>query len=142
VIEIRPLAGQDDRALDRLPFARLGQREGEYLVAWDDADPVGHAHLDWGAGVPELQDVYVAEDHRRRGVGTALSLAAERRAVERGHDRLALEVGEDSPAARALYDKLGYRATGTTRRVKGTIMIRGGPLDVDDTLIAMVKSLA
>jgi GNAT superfamily N-acetyltransferase len=141
VIEIEPLA-EDDPALDLLPFSRLGSPGGEYLVAWDGGEPVGHAHVDWTHRPPELQDVFVAEAHRRRGVATALTIAAEQAARERGHAQLALEVGLESPGPRALYERLGYRPTGSTRRVKGTIVLRSGPLEVDDTLIAMVKSIA
>jgi GNAT superfamily N-acetyltransferase len=142
VIEIRSLAGDEDIALDQLPFSRLGSPRGEYLVAWEEGEPVGHVHLDWARPVPELQDVFVAELHRRRGIATALTAAAERAARDRGHTELALEVSREDQAARPLYEKLGFRPTGATRRVKGTIVLRTGPLDVDDTLIAMVKSLA
>jgi hypothetical protein len=34
-------------AAERLPLNRLAQPGGEYLVAWDGSEPVGHAHLDW-----------------------------------------------------------------------------------------------
>jgi hypothetical protein len=42
-----------------------------------------------------------------------------------------------------LYAKLGYRDAGVPpQRVQGTIMVRSGPLEVDDTLIYLAKSLA
>jgi hypothetical protein len=45
-------------------------------------------------------------------------------------------VSADSPAAQALYRKLGFADTGIPpRRVKGTVQIRTGPLEVDDTLL-------
>ena len=53
-----------------------------------------------------------------------------------------MTVSAKSPEARALYEKLGYRATGDERRVQGTIVIRGQPLEVDDTLVSMEKLLA
>lgn len=141
MIEVRPLCAGDRAALDLLPFSRLGNPGGEYLVAWDAGEPVGHAHVDWTPAIPEVQDVFVTKAFRRRGIATALSAAAEQAARERGHTKLALEVGSESPGPRALYEKLGYRPTGATRRVKGTIVLRTGPIDVDDTLVAMVKSL-
>jgi ribosomal protein S18 acetylase RimI-like enzyme len=85
--------------------------------------------------------VYVAEPSRRRGVASALTAAAEQRASERGHETLALEVSADNAAAAALYERLGYRPTGEQRRVSGTIMIRGKPMDVDDTIVGMKKPL-
>jgi len=141
VIEVRPLDPADERTLARLPFSRLGAPGGEYLVAWAAGEPVGHAHVDWQHHPPQLQDVFVSERLRRRGIATMLTAAAESRALKRGHRSLGLEVGLDSDAARTLYEKLGFRATGATRRVKGTIMLRTGPIEVDDTLIAMTKEL-
>ncbi len=140
MIEVRQL-DPTGAELALLPFSRLDQPGGEYLVAWDGNAPVGHAHLDRRPDPPELQDVFVCEPLRRRGIATALSEAAERRARMLGHVQLALEVGSENAAARSLYEKLGYRATGAARRVKGTIVVRGGPIEVDDTLHRMVKSL-
>ena len=125
-----------------LPLSRLEQTGGEYLVAWQKGVPVGHAHLDWKTDPPELQDVFVAEDHRRRGIAVRLSEAAEDRVRERGFDRIALDVDVDAPGPRALYEKLGYREKGTPpRHVKGTIMLRGEPFEVDAYLLDMVKEL-
>jgi len=142
VIDVRTLAPQELEVVDaRLPLHRLGQPDGEYLVAWDDLDPVGHAFVDWRRNPPQLGDVYVAEPSRRRGVASALTAAAEQRASERGHTTLGLEVSADNAAAVALYEKLGYRPTGERRRVTGTIVIRGTPMDVDDTIVAMKRPL-
>ena len=85
MIEVRALTEAGVAVVDNaLPLNRLDQWRRErstFLIAWNDDRPVGHAHLAWDGtklGVPELQDVYVAEDARRRGVATELSLAAER----------------------------------------------------------------
>lgn len=43
------------------------------------------------------------------GLGTALILAAERRMRSRGVKTARLEVEDDNPRARALYERLGYR---------------------------------
>ena len=127
-----------------LPLARLGGR-GTYLVAWDDGAPVAHAHVAWTdtqLGVPEIQDVFVRDDRRRQGLGTAVTLAAERAAEARGHRRVSVGTSIDNDAARRLYEKLGYRGAGAAPvRVQGTIMIRTGPLEVDDTIVYLVKEL-
>lgn len=142
MLEIAPFAGEQ-RELDALPLSRLGRSGGEYLVAWLDGEPVGHAHVDWAATPPELQDVWVRDDLRRRGVGAALTGAAERRAVARGHTRLGLEVGEANASARALYERLGYvRTADAPRRVRGIVELRTGPLEVDDTLLRYERSLS
>lgn len=140
---VRPLlAGDLDVVDERLPLHRLDQAGGEYLVAWEGAEPVGHAHLDWSVDPPELQDVFVPQSRRRQGIASALSVAAELRVASRGHERLALEVSEENAAARALYESLGYRRTpGPPRRVQGTILLRGEPFDVDDTLVRLEKTL-
>jgi GNAT superfamily N-acetyltransferase len=143
VIEVRTMTPEDVELVDRhLPLSRLEQPGGEYLIAWEDGVPIGHAHLDWRHDPPELQDVFVDEGHRRRGIAIRLSEAAEERIRERGFDRIALDVDVDAPGPRALYEKLGYREKGTPpRHVKGTIMLRGTPLDVDAWLLDLVKDL-
>ena len=93
--------------------------------------------------MPEIQDVFVREDRRRRGVGEAVMLAAERAVAAAGHARVSLSYGISNGAARSFYAKLGYRDAGVEpKRVPGTIMVRSGPLEVDDTLIYLVKDLA
>jgi GNAT superfamily N-acetyltransferase len=128
-----------------LPLHRLDGAE-TYLVAWEGSDPVGHAHVAWSEtklGVPEIQDVFVLPECRRRGVASALTQAAERLAASRGHRRSSLSVGIGNDAARQLYAKLGYEDAGVPlERVLGTIMLRGEPFDVDDTLLYLVKTLA
>ena len=92
--QIRELAPDEvERVGAVLGLARLGQGDGYYLVAWEDEEPVGHAHL-------------------------ALT---------------------DPPE---LHRDLGYHDVGIPpRRVHGTIQIRTGPLEVDDTLLTWEKSL-
>ena len=92
--------------------------------------------------MPEIQDVFVREDRRRQGVGAALTAAAEEVAFARGHRAISLSYGIDNAAAKGLYEKLGYRDAGIEpQRVRGTIVVRSGPLEVDDTLIYLIKDL-
>jgi ribosomal protein S18 acetylase RimI-like enzyme len=142
-VTIRELAPDEvDRVGAVLGLARLHSENGVYLVAWDGDEPLGHARLAW-KDPPELQDVEVREEHRRRGVASALTRAAEDTVRTRGHDRLRLTVSEANGAARALYRGLGYADTGLPpKRVRGTIQIRTGPLEVDDTLLTWEKRLA
>ncbi len=149
MIQIRPLS-EDEVAVvdDALPLNRLDQwrREGStFLIAWDEGRPVGHAHVAWDGtklGAPEIQDVYVAESARRRGVAATLTHAAEAEALARGHNRLSLSVGTGNFAAQALYDRLGFANAGLEpERIQGTILLRGEPFEVDDTLVYLVKRL-
>lgn len=107
---------------------------------------VGHAHVAWKAthlGVPEIQDVFVVPEQRRRRIAAQLTEAAEQEARLRGWDTISLSVSEHgNVAARHLYAKLGYADAGIDPvRVSGTIMLRGRPFDVDDTLVYLVKAL-
>lgn len=125
-----------------LGLARLGQGDGFYLVAWEGDEPLGHAHLAL-TDPPELQDVEVRPEHRRRGVASALTASAEGAAIARGFDRLRITVSADNPAAQAVYRGCGYVDTDVPpRRVQGTIVIRTGPLEVDDTILTWEKRLA
>jgi GNAT superfamily N-acetyltransferase len=132
-----------------LPLSRLDQQIDEnstYLVAWDDDQPVGHAHIAWVGthlGVPEIQDVFVLPERRRQGIGAQLTDAAEQEARERGWESISLSVSQDgNVAARSLYAKLGYVDAGVEPvRVSGVITVRGRPFEVDDTLVYLTKSL-
>jgi RimJ/RimL family protein N-acetyltransferase len=145
-IDVRELTPGELELVDaHLPLSRLGG-EQTYLVAWEGDLPVGHAHVAWAnttLGVPEVQDVFVAESRRRRGIGTELARAAERMAAARGHHRISLSFGLENDGARRLYEGLGYkRAELEPQRIRCTILIRGKPVEIDDTLIYLVKELA
>jgi GNAT superfamily N-acetyltransferase len=92
------------------------------LVAWSDGEPVGRGmlvlpgHPEWSPSAfretcPEIRDLAVLPAAQRRGVGSALIAALEREAIEAGFDRMGLMVGldEDYTAARAVYERRGYR---------------------------------
>jgi GNAT superfamily N-acetyltransferase len=117
-----------------------------YLVAWDGGDPVGHAHIAWEQttlGVPEIGDVFVPAELRGRGIGTELSEAAERLACTRGHRQISISASIANDGALRLYRRLGYRDAGLPpKRVQGTIVVRSGPMEVDDTLLYLIKDLA
>lgn len=140
VTRLQPVQG--DRVGAVLGLARVGQGDGFYLVAWDGDEPAGHAYLAL-TEPPEMQDVEVRAAYRRRGVASALVAAVEAEARRRGHDRLRVTVSADGDGPQALYRSLGYADTGLPpRRVVGTIHIRTGPLEVDDTLLTWEKPLA
>jgi GNAT superfamily N-acetyltransferase len=129
----------------RLPLSRLDVAQ-TYLIAWEDGEPVGHAHVAWERttlGVPEVQDVFVPEELRGRGIGTRLSRAAEALARARGYGALSIGASVANEGALRLYRRLGFRdAELPPQRVAGTIMIRGKPVEVDDTLQYLIKDLA
>jgi len=93
-------------------------------------------------GVPEIGDVFVLAELRGRGIGTKLSEAAEQMARRRGHRQISISASVANEGALRLYRRLGYRDAGLPpKRVRGTIMVRAGPLEVDDTLLYLVKDI-
>jgi GNAT superfamily N-acetyltransferase len=144
VTDIRPLTEADLPLVDaRLPLHRLHQPgEGLYLVAWEDGEPVGHGYVAF-TDPPELADVFVLPQHRRRGIATALTAAAEREVAARGYDRLRLSYGIANDAARSVYERAGYLDAGLPqKRVTGAITLRGERVEIDDTLVYLEKRLS
>ena len=94
-------------------------------------------------GVPRLDHLEVLGPFQGRGIGTALIRAGEDTARQLGHEQIALGVGLDNRDARRLYERLGYENAGLVpERVQGPIIVRGKPLDVNETMIYLVKRLA
>jgi ribosomal protein S18 acetylase RimI-like enzyme len=58
---------------------------------------------------PYILLLYVAPDHRRRGIATALLTVAHQWAQQQGHRQITLQVFSDNQAAQALYTTLGYQ---------------------------------
>ena len=80
----------------------------------EDAPPCGVAQvrfrygLWWAAEDCELEDLYVDEDARGKGVGRALVQGVVDLARERGCRRIQLDVNEANAAALAVYDSFGF----------------------------------
>ena len=134
MLEIRPLVpGEVEQVTAGLGLARLYQGDGVYFVAWEGAEAVGHLHLAV-VNPPELQDVEVSADRRRRGVASALIRYAEKEAQARGFDRLRLGVSIDNAPAQALYRRHGYIDVGLgTKRIYENVHLRTGTFFVEDT---------
>ncbi len=119
---IRTLERQSETA------AHWGQREYEALfaanapsrlviVAADEAKPQrisGFAVVRCGGDEDEweIENVVVAAEQRRQGVGTVLVEEILRQARDRQTPRVLLEVRESNQAARFLYEKLGFNEIG------------------------------
>lgn len=125
------------RSADLEPFAAaLGDREflidrfnrqrkglGVLFVAWLRYRPAGDVYL-WLEeaeehpirrhlpGVALLTHLQVHHELRNRGVGRTLVAAVEGHLREHGHERVALAVRTDNPAAARLYRRLGYEDWG------------------------------
>ncbi|MDF1873859.1 GNAT family N-acetyltransferase [Vannielia sp.] len=62
-----------------------------------------------------MDGIFVAEDARGRGVGTALIDAVKAEAVARGCSEVRLDVVESNQRARALYERCGFVLRGEVR---------------------------
>lgn len=91
------------------------------LIAWDASTPVGSGFIHWSgprdasiaeavSDCPEIFRLEVLDEHRSKGFGAALVRELEALARARGFLRVGLGVGIANPRARALYERLGYRA--------------------------------
>jgi GNAT superfamily N-acetyltransferase len=114
----------------------LAQRGGRgvYLIAWKDDAPVGHSFVKWPGDLSsrqaraercvEIEDLYVADGERGRGIGAALLAASEDVARVNGHALIGLAVALGNTEARRLYARHGYRDAG-----QGVFTLRWTSLD-------------
>jgi ribosomal-protein-alanine N-acetyltransferase len=77
-----------------------------------NANDIGIALCRMAADEAELLTIAVDSGHRRRGAGHALLECVIALVRERGARNLFLEVGDDNPAALALYRRMGFEAVG------------------------------
>ena len=88
---------------------------GAYAVLAQDTIPLGMVLARVLFEEAEILTLAVAPGARRRGIGSALVAAAAGLARQRGAQTLMLEVGEDNPAAIALYEAGGFVHVGRRR---------------------------
>ena len=121
---LRPVAAGDAEAcfaLDRLcfppdiafpleEFAELADTADVFLVAEQDDRLTGFvvATFDPRSRIGVIVTLDVAVEHRRRGLGERLLIAAHGGLAQRGATGVFLHVGVDNDSARGLYEKCGY----------------------------------
>lgn len=148
-LEIRPCRDEDVEAITateppgadiaRRTHERQQQGLGVYLVAWIGGDPVGSGELVLGS-LPELRNLHVRADLRGAGIGSALIAAAVERSRDAGS--LSVGVGVDNPAARRLYERLGFEPTGELTTTRYTYMDASGPHEAVETDERLVLRLS
>jgi ribosomal-protein-alanine N-acetyltransferase len=123
-MKLLPATSEDAASLARLhaaafdppwtarEFAELMEGPGVFALAAEapDGDLAGFILCRAVAGEAEILTLAVPPARRRRGVALALTLAAGLAAT--GCEAMFLEVGEDNPAAVALYEKAGFAPVG------------------------------
>jgi ribosomal protein S18 acetylase RimI-like enzyme len=112
----------------------MEDRDTEFLLASpdDDSPPGGVLQLRFRLSVwraaPDawVEDLFVAEEARRRGLGDALVALAVERAAERGARRIELDANESNAPALALYERHGF--TTTSKGGAGRDLFLGRPI--------------
>jgi chloramphenicol 3-O phosphotransferase len=94
--------------------------------------------------IPEINAIWIDEDHRRKGLGTALIKWLENLASHEGYNEIGIGVGlyRDYGPAQQLYFQLGYipEGNGITYKDQPTVAGQTYPLD-DDLLLWLSKAL-
>ena len=91
-------------------------RTRHYVVAEADDQIVAYAGLAVAADQADVQTIAVLESHRGTGIGGAMLAELLRVAGERGAREIFLEVREDNPVARGVYQHFGFEEIGVRRR--------------------------
>ncbi len=91
--------------------------------------------------VPEINDVWIYEEYRSRGLGTQLIRWLEKIAQDRGYSEVGIGVGlyADYGVAQKLYFHLGYAPDGQGVTYKCQSVTPGQPYPFDDELILWLK---
>lgn len=115
-----------------LDAAEVAPGQGAFFVARDDGQPVGCGAVRLlDAQTAELKRMYVAPEHRGRGVGRALVAELEAEARRLGATRIVLETGVRQDRALALYRSCGFEV----------IPLYGEYVQSPETSVCMGKSL-
>jgi ribosomal protein S18 acetylase RimI-like enzyme len=100
---VESATAQSDAILLAAPAKKISQPVGCLWLgnAVDQVNGDRHAHIFL---------LYVAPEHRRRGIGTALMHHAETWAKQRGDRKIGLQVFQSNQAALSLYENLGFQS--------------------------------
>lgn len=97
----------DDHGRSLLALTRQRPQTSFLFVAREGGRFAGHAWLHVAAGVGGLYDVFVVEDLRRRGIGTALARAACSKVAALGLETVTLNAENE-----AFWTAIGFRSLG------------------------------
>jgi chloramphenicol 3-O phosphotransferase len=91
--------------------------------------------------IPEINAIWIDENHRRQGLGKALIKWIEHLASQEGYDQIGIGVGlyQDYGPAQKLYFQLGYLPDGNGITYKGQSTIPGQTYPLDDDLILWLE---
>jgi ribosomal protein S18 acetylase RimI-like enzyme len=91
--------------------------------------------------IPEINAIWIDDNHRRQGLGKALIKWLEDLASQEGYDQIGIGVGlyRDYGPAQKLYFQLGYTPDGNGITYKGELTIPGQTYPLDDDLILWLE---
>ena len=119
IVQIEGLCFPDETAFPPGMFAYL-IRYAVALVACEPEDKIlgfVMGYTSGNAGAVYTLDVHPS--HRRRGIGTALIKALEKKLFQKGAKAIRLEAAIEKPAALELYSKAGYQERELVRNYYG-----------------------
>jgi [ribosomal protein S18]-alanine N-acetyltransferase len=94
----------------------LSSRSGDCIVAMEDARIAGFILTEENPPLAHVITLDVAEQFRRRGIGSALLAESERNLALRGVRHILLETATNNEAAIAFWHGHGYRIEATLKR--------------------------
>lgn len=114
----REFNGPGEAGPDHIRRSLLENRQEAVVVDEENGRLTGFACIQWKRSFcysrpsPEITELYVRREFRRRGIARKLLSFAEALCRGEGCSHLELLTGEDNFAARALYQSLGYAPDG------------------------------
>ncbi|MFM7013506.1 MAG: tRNA (adenosine(37)-N6)-threonylcarbamoyltransferase complex transferase subunit TsaD [Actinomycetota bacterium] len=110
IMEIEKASFQNDAWSKPAMRSELIAPHTFYVVAQNDSGLLGYAGLSKvkSSSIADVQTIAVAESFRGQGLGRELMLKLLREAALLGARELLLEVREDRPVPKALYESLGF----------------------------------
>jgi ribosomal protein S18 acetylase RimI-like enzyme len=121
-----------------------------WVVELPGAGIIGQAFVQLFAPRPELADgcnrayiyaIRVRSNYRSMGIGTMLMEAVEGDLSERGFHTVTLNVAQDNPDARRLYERMGYRVVASDPGRWSYIDHRGRRQQINEPAWRMEKSI-
>ena len=92
--------GEDASRLDEPILKKLRKKRRNEVIFFDKETDEGDFYID---------TVCVADRFRGYGIGSLLLKEAEKAAIQKGYLRLSLNVAQDNPVAKKLYEQNGYK---------------------------------
>lgn len=135
-MEIRPATEKDipqimrmkqwgDEELYQKRLDESKEEKASYLILEEDGQVLGHVFLKYYGSptephYPEMEDLFIKEELRSKGLGSVLIKECEKLAKERGFYEIGLGVNPTlNPRAKALYERFGYKDVGRKPYLSG-----------------------